>query len=95
MRKDKSTPGTEEAKKASANEYVPSHLQSVCLEGEEEDKHRAMGRDVMQRENLASRCWGLWPWSLNSTQLGNTIACLGCDPFCLQSWRQLCCLSSR
>lgn len=50
MRKDKSTPGTEEAKKAGANEYVPSHLQSVCLEGEEEDKHRAMGRDVMQRE---------------------------------------------
>lgn len=46
MRKDKSTPGTEEAKKVGANEYVPSHLQSVCLEGEEEDKHRAMERDA-------------------------------------------------
>lgn len=71
MRKDKSTPGTGEAKKAGANENVPSHLQSICLE-REEDKYRAMGRDVMQRQNLASRCWGLWPWSLSSTQLGNT-----------------------
>lgn len=38
MRKEKSTPGTGEAKKVGAHENVPSHLQSICLKGEEEDK---------------------------------------------------------
>lgn len=54
-----------------ANENAPSLLQSVCLQGEEEGREGERSGGLRSRDNVAARGWGLWPWSLSVTQLGN------------------------